>query len=1153
MRPSYERLLGAIHRAHLAIGRRAKTSRDATRQRRSQSAGVLHFEHLEPRVVMSAAGLVPVGAQPTGPLSGKIVYTSAGHGWQWNTTLNRFATDRGDNNEIVEDFGNQDQLTFYADYLLRAGATVVPMRPVGRQINEFVLDNDSPGVTYSGSWSNSTASVYYDEDYGVSGGGNADAVSYRFASISASETATATYAPNIVQGGFYPVYTWVADSANRANQLYRVNHSGGATEIRVDHRLVGKGWVYLGTYHFEPGSAGNVQISNRSTSGTNVIADSIRFGNGMGDVRMGSGGVGTGSISGYPREDENSLLWLTRAIGQGNSAATVIGSGLSSNVSAPSRMAEHMNAAPFGQAVYIGFHSNAGGGRGAVGLIDTDQFTPNQAALALYTGRQINQDMQALNGQFEHNWSTRTTHTFSGGFGEIDEGATAEMDMTIIEVGFHDSVEDAQLMRDPKVRDQLGRSTYEATLEYFDNFGGLPTPVTTPSAPVNVRAASAASGEVTLNWSAGPTGVFGQAATSYRIYASSNGYGFDGGTLVAGGATATATLSGYDPALPYYFRVVAVNAGGESKGSEVLAVSPNGGVRSVLIVNGFDRNERTQNVRYPYPFTGDGLVDRVRPRGNNSFDYTVQVASAIHAHTPDIRVASTSNEAIVAGAVNLANFDAVFWILGEESTATETFSAAEQTNVSTYLAGGGKLFVSGAELAWDLDRPNAPAPAVNPTAADRTFLNGVLKSDYLADDAGTYNVVASAGSIFTGLSFSFDNGAQFYNVDTPDRITPLGGATAALNYNTGTGAAGVQYTDAASGSQLVVFGFPFETITTAANRTAVIGRIIDYFSLTELPTEIEVVLDNDDGAAVYSETGAWETSGIAGYNGLTFRFAGVASDSTAQWRFTAPFAGNAEVSVQYRASASRATSAVYEIDTGDGVETASADQTANGFTWGSLGTFYFQAGQRTITLNAQLSSGGSVVNADAVRVILTAGPPPANADFDADGDVDGADFLTWQRSLGGPGDLADGDANGDNLVDGEDLIVWQAQFGDPMQAPSALANAASFSVAGSEAALESSRVDAISLAQFDLSLRSLRESRPAVKAAIREERRADAIATLSASSRAEDAVDSVTQSPALSLLRRRLLGRELSASDERELFNEAFDRLQDWSWRDGPG
>ncbi len=107
------------------------------------------FEELEPRLTLAAVGLITTPQTYSGTLNGKIVFTSGGHGWRWSTTLGRYATDRGDNNEIVEDFGNQEQMTFYADYLLRAGATVVPMRPVGRQINEVVLDNDSAGVTFS--------------------------------------------------------------------------------------------------------------------------------------------------------------------------------------------------------------------------------------------------------------------------------------------------------------------------------------------------------------------------------------------------------------------------------------------------------------------------------------------------------------------------------------------------------------------------------------------------------------------------------------------------------------------------------------------------------------------------------------------------------------------------------------------------------------------------------------------------------------------------------------------------------------------------------------------------------------------------------------------------------------------------------------------
>ncbi len=790
-------------------------------------------------------------ATPAGALSGKIVFTSGGHGWQWNDTLGRWATDRGDNNEIVEDFGNQDQMSLYADYALRAGATVVPMRPVGHQLNEVVLDNDSPGVTFSGSWSNSTGSVYYDEDYGAV----ADTVSYRFATSSATETATATYTPNIPEAGFYPIYTWVADGANRTNQLYRITDSdGGVTEIRVDHRKVGKGWVYLGTYHFDAGSSGNVQISNESAVvGSVVIADAIRFGNGMGDVKDGPNGVGnaSGIISGYPREDEDSLMWLWRAIGQGNSAVSVIGT---SNVSAPSRMAEHMNANsnPFGTSVYIGFHSNAGGGRGAVGLIDADvgDRTPHQTDLALFTGRQINQDMQALNGQFEHNWSTRTTHTFTGQFGEIDEGPSAEMDMTIIEVAFHDSVEDAQLMRDPKVRDQIARSVYEATLEYFDVWGGLNSPVSQPAAPTGVRASSNPAGDVTVSWTAGPTGVKGGAATGFRVYVSRDGYGFGEYIDVVGaGANSLVIPAAELDGDAYYFKVVAFNSGGESPGSALAAARKNGtgGANSVLIVDGFDRFDRTQNVRYPYAFTGDGLVDRVRPRSNNSFDYVFQVGEAIEAYQFAIGFDSVPNEAVIAGTVNLADYDTVIWILGEESTADHTFDATEQTKVEQFIAGGGNLFLSGAEIGWDLDSQNHGRP----------FYEGTLLANYVSDDANSYQANGVAGRIFDGLSLTFDNGTLYYDSEYPDVINPQPGAFAALTYANGAGNAAIQAAGTGGKGSVVMLGFPFETITTAANRAAVIDRVFNFFGLTPPAPNADF---NGDGTVDAADYTVWRNT-----------------------------------------------------------------------------------------------------------------------------------------------------------------------------------------------------------------------------------------------------------------------------------------------------
>lgn len=57
-------------------------------------------------------------------------------------------------------------------------------------------------------------------------------------------------------------------------------------------------------------------------------------------------------------------------------------------------------------------------------------------------------------------------------------------------------------------------------------------------------------------------------------------------------------------------------------------------------------------------------------------------------------------------------------------------------------------------------------------------------------------------------------------------------------------------------------------------------------------------------------------------------------------------------------------------------------------------------------------------------------PAPNSADFDGDGDVDGRDFLLWQRGFGKSNAAkVDGDANNDDTVNGADLAVWQQQYG----------------------------------------------------------------------------------------------------------------------------
>jgi glucose/arabinose dehydrogenase len=68
---------------------------------------------------------------------------------------------------------------------------------------------------------------------------------------------------------------------------------------------------------------------------------------------------------------------------------------------------------------------------------------------------------------------------------------------------------------------------------------------------------------------------------------------------------------------------------------------------------------------------------------------------------------------------------------------------------------------------------------------------------------------------------------------------------------------------------------------------------------------------------------------------------------------------------------------------------------------------------------------------DLVYIIRNVAPLPApTADFDTDGDVDGHDFLAWQRGLGlSNAQRVDGDTNADGDVDSGDLTIWKQQFG----------------------------------------------------------------------------------------------------------------------------
>jgi hypothetical protein len=809
--------------------------------------------------------------QRTGALTGKIVFMNSGHGWTFDPTVWRLQ--RGVGNEMNEDYGNLDQLNFFAQYCFNAGATVVSMRPLGHQTNEVVIDNDDAAVTFAGSWSLSANSVFF---------GSPGDVPYRFASFSATETATATYTPTIPVPGFYPVYAWTLSGSDRGDQLYRIRHTGGESLVRLPHHMVGNGWIYLGEYYFNAGSNsanGAVVISNLrdSAQGTVVIADAIRFGNGMGTVDRGGG------VSSYPREDESMRYWIQHNLAQGQSTTLYDGGGddEQDSWSAPPKMSAHMNREAAGDIydrIHISFHSNAGGGRGTVALITSDP-TPNQAELAEIIGGEVNDDLVALGSPpLETTWFNKTTHTFSGGYGEIDGSSfNYEMSATIVEVAFHDSATDALLLRDPKARAAVARATLHGVIKFMNAYdtNGAPPLAFLPEPPTNLRAIASSNGIINLAWTAPVSSGGSQSPTNYILYRSTNGFGF--GNPVSLGNVTTATVTNLPSGTDFYFRVSAANGGGESMPSETVGcrTGTTNNAPRVLVVNAYDRLDRINNLRHNVvaenwdPPGDSGSVERVYGRWNNSFDYIVAHGKAIAATGRAFD--SCQNEAVANNQVFLTNYAVVIWACGNESTSDETFSATEQTRISSYLATGGALFASGSDIAYDLDRPSGP------TAGDRSFLNNQLHASYSSDNSSSYTANVAVGGIFAArAAATFDNGnSGIYAVKTPDALLAFGGATAALNYSGGSGGIAALQFDGSTGSgRIVLFAFPFETITSATRRTEYMTDILNYLSQSPSTNAPPSIGAQPQSQIVVQGSNATMTVSVAGTPPISY-----------QWRF----------------------------------------------------------------------------------------------------------------------------------------------------------------------------------------------------------------------------------------------------------------------------
>ncbi|MCC6622305.1 MAG: D-alanyl-D-alanine carboxypeptidase [Deltaproteobacteria bacterium] len=258
-----------------------------------------------------------------------------------------------------------------------------------------------------------------------------------------------------------------------------------------------------------------------------------------------------------------------------------------------------------------------------------------------------------------------------------------------------------------------------------------------------------------------------------------------------------------------YVRARAESSGGIGDPSDAYPVRVRPGGPRVLLVDADDRWQR-------------------QPTNENPMGAAHTFMVAYGEAVPDpVAIDTCPNEAVTDGAVALAAYDAVVWAAGEEAATDESISALEATALADWLGLGGALFVSGAEIAWDLD----PAGNALATAADRAFHRTWLGAEYAGDDAGVYVVEGAPGGIFAdrvdARRLGFWTPGEIF-VAYPDELAPLGEAAPCMTY---LGPGSVACVQLQGEFALVSLGFPFESLDSAEDRADVMARALAFLGL----------------------------------------------------------------------------------------------------------------------------------------------------------------------------------------------------------------------------------------------------------------------------------------------------------------------------------
>lgn len=798
----------------------------------------------------------------------------ASHGRYYDGKKDRWKWQRPNLFGTTEDLFTQTIVIPYLIPMLEnAGAVVFTPRERDWQKNEVIVDNGGRGyVEDSGkeTWKTALekgfayhAGTYRDGENPFTQG-TARAVK----ATKKADVSWASYQPNIPQGGKYAVYVSYQSLKNSVSDAqYIVMHKGQRTVFKVNQQMGGGTWVYLGTFDFDRGNNefNRVVVTNSSSESGVVTTDAVRFGGGMGNIERG------GSCSGMPRCLEGarySAQWAGApySVYSSKNGSDDYGDDINVRSNMTNWLAGGSTYVPTleGKKVPIelslAVHSDAGYttvNDSIIGSLAICTTSFNDGRLNSGVSRMVSHDFadslltglqRDISGKYRK-WTRR--YLWDRNYSETRK---PEVPSAIIETMSHQNFADMRRGLDPNFRFTLARSLYKTILRFVNGNHSVPS-VVQPLPVSNFRIERNSSGGLRLSWIAEkdeqePTAV----PTSYIVYTSEDGMGFDNGTVVYTSSFDFEAKKGVN----YCFKVTALNRGGESFPSETLAayLSKSAHAKDILVVDGFSRLSGPAVVddysRQGFDLGSDigvsyGLTagwngrqqcfdkSRAGSEGEGSLGYCGDELAGRFimgnnrdgsvCHVKDIAMSGAYNvvgcslEALDNNLVKLDHYnlvDIAFGLQrndGHSLVVYKTFSETLQSKLRSYAKSGGRILVSGAYVGSDMTQPH-----------ERSFMSDVLKTTFTGTDTNAGN------NMVDGLGLSFDIIRQIndrhFAATSVDRIAACDGRSfAAMRYQDGS-TAGVAYdgTDYKS----FVMGYPYECINNVRTRQQVMKGLLGF-------------------------------------------------------------------------------------------------------------------------------------------------------------------------------------------------------------------------------------------------------------------------------------------------------------------------------------